>query len=390
MSAVNNTFINERLTSLRNFLNEQLDLVQKELIDNYDTNMNEVQSALIDKSEEVTGLSNQVTELTAKNSKLNEENLNYQKVSLVKSLNNQLSEKDGEIKFLNSKIKQLNELVEKLKGECSSLQEENAQMNTTLGSEVIQLVTEKILPHLLKGTRVVVETELRELVTKYDSLLSYVTNTLVLTTLLTNLEQFGNVIYSIATSLKKVGVWFKSPVIKKIKTICGSGRDCEDKVVDILNLLSENDVISSVDIESWASQFSSSESLNKLSINEELFKLLLPDDSAVTSTAAEEDAVPSDEEEEAAASEAAPSDEEEDVEEEATEEVEEEVEEDAVASEEEVEFFEQDIYNPKKKKKITYLITDDEHRDIYEQDEDGQPTDNVGRLVGKNNKAHFF
>ena len=57
---------------------------------------------------------------------------------------------------------------------------------------------------------------------------------------------------------------------------------------------------------------------------------------------------------------------------------------------EEVEFFEQDIYNPKQKKKVTYLVTDDEHRDIYEQDEDGQPTEHVGRLVGKNNKAHFF
>ena len=41
MSVVNNSFINERLTSLRNFLNEQLDIVQKELVDNYDTNMNE-------------------------------------------------------------------------------------------------------------------------------------------------------------------------------------------------------------------------------------------------------------------------------------------------------------------------------------------------------------
>ena len=40
MSVVNNSFISERLSSLRNFLNEQLDIVQKELVDNYDTNMN--------------------------------------------------------------------------------------------------------------------------------------------------------------------------------------------------------------------------------------------------------------------------------------------------------------------------------------------------------------
>ena len=34
---------------------------------------------------------------------------------MVKSLNSQLNEKDGEIKFLKSKINQLNESVEKLK-----------------------------------------------------------------------------------------------------------------------------------------------------------------------------------------------------------------------------------------------------------------------------------
>ena len=41
-------------------------------------------------------------------------------MSLVKSLNNQLSEKD-EIKFLNSKIKQLSELVDKLRSEKDDL-----------------------------------------------------------------------------------------------------------------------------------------------------------------------------------------------------------------------------------------------------------------------------
>ena len=60
------------------------------------------------------------------------------------------------------------------------------------------------------------------------------------------------------------------------------------------------------------------------------------------------------------------------------------------AEEEEVEFYEEEIYNPKLKKKVIYLITDDEHRDIYEQDEEGQPTRKCGKLVGKNNKAHFF
>ncbi len=215
MSVVNNSFINERLTSLRNFLNEQLDIVQKELVDNYDTNMNEFQTALVDKSEEITGLSNQVNDLTVKNSKLNEENLNYQKVSLVKSLNTQLSEKDGEIKFLKSKINQLNEIVEKLKGEKDELQKVNSQMNMTLGSEIIQFTNDFVVTNLSKGTKVVVEEPLQEIVTKYDNSIGFVSHTFVFTTLLTNLEQFGNIIYSVTTSLKKLGVWFKSPVIKR-------------------------------------------------------------------------------------------------------------------------------------------------------------------------------
>ena len=230
MSVVNNSFINERLIGLRNFLNEQLDIVQKEIVDNYDTNMNEFQTALVDKSEEITGLSNQVQELTSKNSKLNEENLNYQKVSLVKSLNTQLSEKDGEIKFLKSKVSQLNEMIDKLKLQCDELQKTNSQLNMTFGSEIMSFVNENVLPNLSKGSKIVVEDNIRELVDKYDNTVSYVSQTLVLTTLLTNLEQFGNIVYSMATSLKKVGVWFKSPVIKKIKTVCSSGVDNDDKV----------------------------------------------------------------------------------------------------------------------------------------------------------------
>ena len=58
--------------------------------------------------------------------------------------------------------------------------------------------------------------------------------------------------------------------------------------------------------------------------------------------------------------------------------------------EEELEFYELEIFNPKMKKKVNYLITDDEQRDIYTIDEDEQPDEHVGRLVGKNNKAHFF
>ena len=408
MTSINNSFINERLTSLRNFLNEQLDIVQKELVDNYNTHMNEYQTTIVDKTEEITGLSNQVNELTIKNNRLNEENLNYQKVSLVKSLNTQLSEKDGEIKFLKSKINQLNDMVEKLRSEKSELEKTNAQMNLTLGIEINQFITDVVLTQLSKGTKIVIEQPMYELVEKYNTDMSCVMNTLVFTSMLTNLNSFGNIVYSMATSLKKLGLWFKSPVIKKMKTICSSNSDNDDKVVELLNLISENDIVSSSNIESWAENFSKNENLTKLKINEELFNLLLPNtnsgeqpreaDQDKESVADEEEASVADEEQASVAVQEDESlaDEEEDSvadEEEASvadEEASVADEEASVADEEEVEFFEQEIFNPKKKKKITYLVTDDEHRDIYEQDDEGQPTDHVGRLVGKNSKAHFF
>ena len=45
-----------------------------------------------EKSDEINQLSNDILHLSTKNSTLLEENLNYQKVSLVKSLNTQLHE----------------------------------------------------------------------------------------------------------------------------------------------------------------------------------------------------------------------------------------------------------------------------------------------------------
>ena len=38
----------------------------------------------------------------------------------------------------------------------------------------------------------------------------------------------------------------------------------------------------------------------------------------------------------------------------------------------------------------TYLITDDEYKDIYERLEDGEPGEHVGKLTGKQNKPFFF
>ena len=86
----------------------------------------------------------------------------------------EMSEKDGEIKFLKSKITQLNETIDKLKNERDELQKANNKLNMSIGLEVMNLVEELCVPVLGKGSKVLIEDPLREMVTKYDSSLSYV------------------------------------------------------------------------------------------------------------------------------------------------------------------------------------------------------------------------
>ena len=93
-------FITERLTSLRSFFNSQLDTVQKELLENYNSNLNDLQSTILEKTEEISGLTNQLSDLSKKNNRLNEENANYQKVSLVKILFHLLYHVIGYLNFL--------------------------------------------------------------------------------------------------------------------------------------------------------------------------------------------------------------------------------------------------------------------------------------------------
>ena len=97
--------------------------------------------------------------------------------------------------------------------------------------------------------------------------------------------------------------------------------------------------------------------------------------------------------------------EEEAVEEEVVEEevVEEEVVEEEVVTEEAIEeageedeeegvsLVEKMLKGPKDKKKRMYFVTDDEDRDIYDVDADGDPSDEpVGKLVGKTGRAKWF
>jgi len=58
----------------------------------------------------------------------------------------------------------------------------------------------------------------------------------------------------------------------------------------------------------------------------------------------------------------------------------------------EVEFVEKKLKAPNSiSRKLTlFLITDDEHKDIYEKLDNGEPGEHVGKLVGKQNKPFFF
>ena len=84
----------------------------------------------------------------------------------------------------------------------------------------------------------------------------------------------------------------------------------------------------------------------------------------------------------------------EEVVEETTEEAVEETTEEVVAAEEEeegVSLVEKMLKGPKDKKKRMYFVTDDEDRDIYDVDAEGDPSDEpVGKLVGKTGRAKWF
>ena len=64
----------------------------------------------------------------------------------------------------------------------------------------------------------------------------------------------------------------------------------------------------------------------------------------------------------------------------------------AVEEEEEgVSLVEKMLKGPKDKKKRMYFVTDDEDRDIYDVDAEGDPSDEpVGKLVGKTGRAKWF
>ena len=80
---------------------------------------------------------------------------------------------------------------------------------------------------------------------------------------------------------------------------------------------------------------------------------------------------------------------EENEEDESVEEVEEN-EEDESVEEVEVEFIEKRLKPKNGKGRVLFLITDDDDRDIYERLPSGDPGEHVGKLVGKNNRPHFF
>ena len=59
--------------------------------------------------------------------------------------------------------------------------------------------------------------------------------------------------------------------------------------------------------------------------------------------------------------------------------------------EEGVSIIEKMLKGPNDKKKRMYFVTDDEDRDIYDVDSDGDPSDDpVGKLVGKTGRAKWF
>ena len=57
-----------------------------------------------------------------------------------------------------------------------------------------------------------------------------------------------------------------------------------------------------------------------------------------------------------------------------------------------MEFYEKKLKPPNcnDRKLKLFLITDDEHKDIYERYDNGEPGKHIGKLIGKQNKPFFF
>ena len=71
----------------------------------YDTRISNLEKELEKHRNEISSLEDKCADLINKNSEVKEELANFSKVSIIKSLNKSLLEKDGQIKFLESKLK---------------------------------------------------------------------------------------------------------------------------------------------------------------------------------------------------------------------------------------------------------------------------------------------
>ena len=71
----------------------------------YDTRISNLEKELEKHRNEISSLESKCTDLINKNNEVKEELASFSKVSIIKSLNKTLLEKEGEIKFLESKLK---------------------------------------------------------------------------------------------------------------------------------------------------------------------------------------------------------------------------------------------------------------------------------------------
>ena len=76
----------------------------------YDTRISNLEKELEKHRNEISSLESKCTDLINKNNEVKEELASFSKVSIIKSLNKTLLEKEGEIKFLESKLKNIKPL----------------------------------------------------------------------------------------------------------------------------------------------------------------------------------------------------------------------------------------------------------------------------------------
>ena len=104
-------------------------------------------------------------------------------------------------------------------------------INNSPSAEILVLYSGNIIPTLSDYGKIEINTLIELFKKDYDYSDEYIIDNIILLNLLLHYKQFGLIINKISPSLKKIGIWFRAPIIKIIK------QECLKDVYDQTNLI---------------------------------------------------------------------------------------------------------------------------------------------------------